>query len=79
MMCSSIQDQITTMITCGMTHFQGNYQDQGGANTIDTYYPALREFNSGSVDKTDLSIAPNGAGVTSYVSDIAQRLQGQVF
>lgn len=67
------------MIKCGTTHFATNYQTQGGQNTIDTIYSALREYNSGSVDTSDLSIAPNGAGVSSYVSDIAQRLQGTVF
>ncbi|CAN8097717.1 unnamed protein product [Discula destructiva] len=72
-------DQITTMVTCGVTHFAGNFKSQGGQDTTDTYYPALREFNSGSVVTSDLSVAPNGAGVTSYVSDISQRLQGTVF
>lgn len=73
------QDEIETMISCGTTHFAGNYKSQGGQNTTDTIYPALREYNSGSVDTSDLSTAPNGAGVSSYVSDIAQRLQGTVF
>lgn len=73
------QDEIETMISCGTTHFATNYQTQGGQNTTDTIYPALREYNSGSVDTSDLSTAPNGAGVSSYVSDIAQRLQGTVF
>lgn len=67
------------MVSCGLEHFSGNIKDQGAQNTVDTIYPALREFNSGSVDASDLSIAPNGAGVTSYVSDISQRLQGHVF
>lgn len=67
------------MVTCGSTHFAGNIKSQGGQNTVDTIYPALREFNSGSVVASDLSTAPNGAGVSSYVSDIAQRLQGSVF
>lgn len=67
------------MVTCGTEHFKANFQSQGGQNTVDTYYPALREYNSGSVDTSDLSVAPNGAGVASYVSDVAQRLQGKVF
>lgn len=74
-----MQDQIETMISCGTKHFATNFQSQGGQNTADTIYQALREYNSGSVDKSDLSTAPNGAGVSSYVSDIAQRLQGTVF
>lgn len=67
------------MISCGITHFAGNFKEQGGHNTAETVYSALREYNSGSVDKTDLSVTPNGAGVASYVSDISQRLQGVVF
>lgn len=77
--CHTIQDQIKTMISCGTTHLATNLQSHGGKNTVDAIYPALREYNSGSVDTSDLSVAPNGAGVTSYVSDIAQRLQGKVF
>lgn len=76
--CTSSAD-IATQIQCGTQHFAGNFQSQGGQNTVDTYYPALREYNSGSVDASDLSVATNGAGVASYVSDISQRLQGIVF
>lgn len=66
------------MISCGTTHFMGNCQDQGGQDTVDTIYPALREYNSGTVDPSDLSTGPNQS-TPSYVSDIANRLQGVVF
>jgi len=41
------------------------------------WYEVARAYNSGSVDKTNLS---NGLGATdSYVSDIANRLLGHVW
>lgn len=67
------------MISCGVTHFAENLKTQGGKNDAETIYTALREYNSGKVDKSNLSVLPNGAGVPSYVSDISQRLQGTVF
>lgn len=67
------------MVICGTTHFAQNYRDAGGQNTVDTIYPALREYNSGHFNAADLSALPNGAGTVEYVSDIAQRLQGIVF
>lgn len=41
------------------------------------YYEAFRAYNSGSVDQSNLS---DGLGSTpSYVSDVANRLQGHIF
>ncbi|KAG8169241.1 hypothetical protein KVR01_001990 [Diaporthe batatas] len=70
------QADITFMIDCGTQHFKTNLGNWGGQNLEQSIYPALREFNSGSVVAWDLSTAPNGVGNPTYVSDIAQRLQG---
>jgi hypothetical protein len=41
------------------------------------YYDAFRAYNSGKIDPNNLS---NGLGSTdSYVSDVANRLQGHIF
>ncbi|KAI1341797.1 hypothetical protein F5Y15DRAFT_413723 [Xylariaceae sp. FL0016] len=70
------QDQITGMISAGTRHYKANLQDFGDLSSPESIYPALREYNSGSVDQNDLS---DGMGATSsYVSDVARRLQGWV-
>ena len=65
------------MVNAGTRHFKQNLIDFGNADNADTIYKALREYNSGSVNPNNLSEAPNGAGVNSYVSDIANRLLGR--
>ncbi|KAK8851984.1 hypothetical protein PGQ11_014463 [Apiospora arundinis] len=70
------QDQISGMVNGGTNHFKANLKDFGDKWSPESIYPALREYNSGSVNQNDLS---DGMGATaSYVSDIAQRLQGWV-
>ncbi|KAK8075559.1 hypothetical protein PG997_010222 [Apiospora hydei] len=70
------QDQISGMVNGGTNHFKANLRDFGDKLSEESIYPALREYNSGSVNQNDLS---DGRGATaSYVSDIAQRLQGWV-
>ena len=72
---TGLQDQITSMIMAGTQHFKSNLQQEGDAWDAPTIYEALRLYNSGSIDPNDLS---NGEGATaSYVSDIANRLQGR--
>lgn len=67
------------MINGGTQHFKANLQDFGDLWDVSSIYPALREYNSGSVDSGDLSVAAGGFGVPCYVSDIARRMMGQVF
>ncbi|KAK7987251.1 hypothetical protein PG988_002239 [Apiospora saccharicola] len=70
------QDQISAMVNGGTTHFKANLEDRGNNWNEQSIYEALREYNSGSVDASNLS---NGLGATdSYVSDISQRLTGWV-
>ncbi|KAK7961872.1 uncharacterized protein PG986_002697 [Apiospora aurea] len=70
------KDQISGMVNGGTNHFKANLRDFGDKWSEESIYPALREYNSGSVNQNDLS---DGRGATaSYVSDIAQRLQGWV-
>lgn len=65
------------MVTCGTQHYKQNLQDWGGdASSAKSIYPALREYNSGSVDSADLSVAPGGVGNPYYVSDVSQRFKG---
>lgn len=47
---------------CGTEHYKANLEDWGNLWDISSIYPALREYNSGSVDTNDLSDAPNGIG-----------------
>jgi hypothetical protein len=64
------------MVRGGTQHFKANLQNWGNKWSGESIYPALREYNSGSVNKDNLS---DGRGATAeYVSDIAQRLQGWV-
>jgi soluble lytic murein transglycosylase-like protein len=70
------QDQITSMVRAGTQHFKQNLQQFGDADTADTIYKALRAYNSGSVNASNLS---DGLGATaSYVSDVANRLCGRL-
>lgn len=70
------QDDISYMVTCGCQHFQKNLANWGNVQQTSAIYPALREYNSGSVDSADLSVATNGAGNPTYVSDVANRFLG---
>lgn len=64
------------MIIGGTEHFKGNLRNWGNCGDPSCVYPALREYNSGSVNPDDLS---DGRGATaSYVSDVVQRLGGWV-
>ena len=64
------------MVNAGTQHYKGNLEQQGNADDAPTIYEALRLYNSGSLDESNLS---NGLGATdSYVSDIANRLIGVV-
>lgn len=65
------------MVLAGTKHYKGNLESLDNQDTASTVYRALRLYNSGSLDDSNLS---NGLGATdSYVSDIANRLQGVVF
>jgi hypothetical protein len=64
------------MIRGGTQHYKQNLKNWGDKWSGESIYPALREYNSGSVNTKNLS---DGRGATpDYVSDIAQRLQGWV-
>lgn len=67
------------MIVAGTNHFRQNLNDAGnqpGNFDVGQIYEALRRYNSGDVNRDNLS---DGKGATdSYVSDIAHRLQGAV-
>lgn len=64
------------MVVGGTKHYKANLKNWGDKWSPESIYPALREYNSGSVNPNDLS---DGRGATpDYVSDIAQRLQGWV-
>ncbi|KUJ16714.1 uncharacterized protein LY89DRAFT_585493 [Mollisia scopiformis] len=69
------QSDITAMVMAGTKHFKGNLEQEGDADNAVTIYEALRLYNSGRIDKRNLS-NPEGA-TASYVSDIANRLQGR--
>ena len=63
------------MVLAGTKHFKGNLQQVGNKDTAEDIYKALRLYNSGSINEANLS---DGKGATnSYVSDIANRLQGR--
>lgn len=64
------------MVTCGTQHYKQNLEDWGDEWSAESIYPALREYNSGSVDSDNLSDAPDNIGNPYYVSDISQRFQG---
>ncbi|KAM0471581.1 hypothetical protein ACHAPX_009237 [Trichoderma viride] len=73
------QSQTSSMVNGGTQHFKQNLEDWGNQWSIASIYPALREYNSGSVNSGDLSQAAGGFGVPCYVSDVARRMMGQVF
>ncbi|KAL7941930.1 hypothetical protein V8C42DRAFT_333097 [Trichoderma barbatum] len=73
------QSSTSAMINGGTRHFKGNLIDFGNNWSEATIYPALRAYNSGSVNHGDLSTAAGGFGVPCYVSDVARRMMGQVF
>ena len=64
------------MIKAGTQHFKQNLESNDNEDTATAIYEALRLYNSGSVNKHDLS-DPTKPGTPSYVSDIASRLQGR--
>ena len=62
------------MVKGGTQHYKQNLKNWGDKWSGESIYPALREYNSGSVNPNDLS---DGRGATaSYVSDVSQRLTG---
>lgn len=70
------QAQISGMVNAGTAHFKANLRSNDDSDTAAAIYEALRLYNSGSVDKANLS---DGRGATpSYVSDVANRLLGVV-
>jgi hypothetical protein len=70
-----LQDQIASMVMAGTKHYKGNLEQLDNRDTASTIYRALRLYNSGFIDESNLS---DGKGATdSYVSDIANRLQGR--
>lgn len=63
------------MVNAGTNHFKGNLKQIDDKDTASTIYQALRLYNSGKINTSNLS---DGEGATpSYVSDIANRLQGR--
>ncbi|CZR62219.1 uncharacterized protein PAC_12116 [Phialocephala subalpina] len=69
------QAQISAMVTAGTKHFKGNLKQLDDKDTASTIYRALRLYNSGKINESNLS---DGEKATpSYVSDIANRLQGR--
>ena len=63
------------MVTAGTKHFKGNLKQLDDKDTASTIYRALRLYNSGKINESNLS---DGEKATpSYVSDIANRLQGR--
>jgi hypothetical protein len=72
-----VQDQVTAMVKAGTQHFRDNLTQAGnqpGQWNDGQIYTALRLYNSGSVNSSNLSDAQGATA--SYVSDIAHRLQG---
>ena len=64
------------MVNAGTNHYKGNLEQLGNADDAPTIYRALRLYNSGALNDNNLS---DGLKATdSYVSDIANRLQGVV-
>ena len=63
------------MVRGGTLHYKANLRNWGDQWAASSIYPALREYNSGSVNPNNLS---DGRGATAaYVSDISQRLTGE--
>lgn len=62
------------MVIAGTKHFKDNLKQLDDKDTASTIYRALRLYNSGKINASNLS---DGEGATpDYVSDIANRLQG---
>jgi hypothetical protein len=69
------QDVIDQMVRDGT---QGTASGDGlvqGINIYGNVYEALRYYNSGTVDESNLC---NGGATASYVADVASRLTGWV-
>jgi hypothetical protein len=80
------------MVLAGTKHFKGNLEQTGNQDSAQSIYQALRLYNSGSMN-VNVSVSSSqssndvlnleqnlsdGKGATdSYVSDIANRLQGK--
>ena len=63
------------MVLAGTKHFKGNLQQLDDQDTASTIYRALRLYNSGRINESNLS---DGSKATdSYVSDIANLVQGR--
>ena len=62
------------MIMAGTKHFKGNLQSSNDSDTAEAIYNACRLYNSGLINKGDLSDAQGAKA--SYVSDMAHRPQG---
>ena len=63
------------MVIAGTKHYKANLEQLDDQDTATTIYRALRLYNSGSINESNLS---DGQGATpNYVSDIANRLQGR--
>ncbi|OPB46018.1 hypothetical protein A0O28_0061380 [Trichoderma guizhouense] len=73
------QSDTSAMINGGTQHFKQNLENWGNQWAESSIYPALREYNSGSVNPNDLSTAAGGFGVPCYVADVAGRMLGDVF
>lgn len=63
------------MVMAGTKHFKANLEQVGNGDTAQCIYQALRLYNSGSMNANNLSDAQGATG--SYVSDIANHLQGR--
>jgi len=69
--------QISSMVQAGTKHFKANLKQLDDQDTAATISKVLRLYNSGSFNEGNLS---DGKGATdSYVSDIANRLQGRIY
>jgi hypothetical protein len=63
------QDIVNRMVVCGTQHFHGNLGAAGGDPFV-----ALRLYNSGSANYSDLNDAMGATG--AYVLEVANRLRG---
>lgn len=73
-LASATAAQVTAMISGGVAHFMDNMQAAGNDD-----WTALRLYNSGSLQGTDLSNAAYGpASTPDYVVDIANRMHGWI-
>jgi hypothetical protein len=71
---SATSQEVTAMIAGGVAHFQGNMAAAGN-----DAYTALRLYNSGSLQGTDLSNPSYGpASTPDYVVQVANRMHGWI-